>query len=792
MIVNITKNGEIEAKNSNVDFNSEKTFYEFFHVHSAEKVEEILDILIKNNQLEWKDINGTLDSGSGLASQNTTPVKALTELEQNSFDALIDKYTEGIQEKPDSFLEAVEYCHNKHEKELKNQLYLISTGIRDQSIKGLKEECLSITIIDKGIGQNNENFENTLLSISGGIKNKTDLNYFSGKLGMGQWAAINFCKNKKGEKKGYQLVVSKTKDSKIWSWSLTRLNKEGRILPIIQYLKINGSVPTIESEHLNLIPNELDYKYDGRYMYFGTLKKLYSYDLECKSVITNDLKYDLNSLLPKPAFTVKILERRTKMDGVTESFESKTDNSTMTGFLENFLLNKKIRRYYSSYMIQSQLFNWKIPVHILIFDSSVNKTESVTERRSLTEAVYFILNGQQVGTYSNTWLTKNGFDPLKDDIKIIVDYSFIPADELFDGILKGIGRDGINKQHFLNKEILDQISDELKNDTEISIIKKQTVKKLIGKNDTSYKKQIRKLLYKNKNTLKYLNLDSLKKLDLSSGDWEFIENGGGREKKSESTKRKNGLKNQIPIHNLIEFIEMIKTKQVVHLNTKWKKSFIDQNNEINDKEGSVRIIDKNQKSEFAYVSSKFSKFTLTIDVNSQNFKIGIHNFLLRIVKSNMEVLDFNMILDIKPEIENNNRKNKGVDILDVLLNKYDILFKTEKEWKEMGDSKSVSKVTDTGDGSLLVNLNPNHEYLMEILNDPYEDLIKDLYRGILLLHIVNVDIKLNEMKSNIDYYSEDADFDLSKEIEKNLELSLNTVINYTNSYSDELIKNGGI
>jgi len=292
----------------------------------SETEEEVIDILHKydlwNNNKYWKPFGGKENNLTTIHSQQRDPFAAFAEKVVNSIDALLlrECKRDGINPESNNAPATLNSAVNKYKKNIsKKDIQIYATGNEKKS--------LNIVIADYGEGQSPNSFEKTLLSISESNKLRTP--FVQGKFNAGGTGVLPFC-----GKHNFQLMVSKKDpmievddgNSNLWSFTITRKNSSNQSTKssVIEYLVLDGKVPIINQEVINILPNEsLAGSTYSEPMEWGTYLKLYNYQSKHNSVIKSRFTWKLSQLLPGLPLNAFVSDRR-------DVFETASNQLTTT------------------------------------------------------------------------------------------------------------------------------------------------------------------------------------------------------------------------------------------------------------------------------------------------------------------------------------------------------------------------------------------------------------------------------------------------------------------------------
>lgn len=371
----------------------------------SETEEEVIDILNKYDIWEnddfWKPYGGIENNLSTILAQQKDPFAAFAEKIVNSIDAVLlrECKRENIDpesiDAPDTLKEAIErYKDNITRDDI--QIYAT----------GNEKDSLNVVIADYGEGQSPSSFENTLLSLN--KSNKLRIPFVQGKFNMGSTGALPFC-----GKHNLQLMLSKKdpkikiddKESALWSFTITRKNSSDQYTKssVIEYLIINGKVPTIDKLTLDILPDrDTAGATYAMPMEWGTYLKLFNYKTKHNSVIKGRFTFKLSHLLPGLPIKAFVSDRRELFDTPSNKLTTTlkgnrermmADNRLVDGFpLENII------------NIQSQ----KISVETFLI-KTINEVKDSSAFKD-SEGIAYIVNGQVHGYTPHGIFNKKGID----------------------------------------------------------------------------------------------------------------------------------------------------------------------------------------------------------------------------------------------------------------------------------------------------------------------------------------------------------------------------------------------
>ena len=390
--------------------------------------ENVVDKVINNypdifKQTNWYPLGRNENNFGVIENQQSTPIAALIEKITNSIDAVLMKkcLETGIDPKSEQAPKAMEEARAKFFEDHKH--WDLSSPRRKQSesiqiIADGPRFNTSLIVYDDGEGQLPQDFEHTFLSLLYG--NKNEIHFVQGKYNMGGSGAIVFC-----GKKRYQLIGSKRFDNTgefgftlIRQHPLSLHEEKIKKNTWYEYLKINGSIPSFQSEQQNLGLNNRDFQ-------TGTVIKLYSYDLPAgsRSVISRDLNQSINEYLFEPTLPVITVDNKKRypqdrgleraLYGLKRRLEQDDSKYVETYFSDDFDTASLGKMKVTSYVFKTK-----------IDDKSVKETKETVRGEFFKNnmSVLFSVNGQVHGHYTSEFITRSlKLNLLKDHLLIQVD-----------------------------------------------------------------------------------------------------------------------------------------------------------------------------------------------------------------------------------------------------------------------------------------------------------------------------------------------------------------------------------
>lgn len=399
----------------------------FWQLYNANSEKEINTIISENKFLSnlenWKPYGNSEGNFGTFEGQQNNPIPALIEKITNSIDATLIKDCKlaGIDPKskdaPKTMNEAVENFYevpngeigeltNKERRAIAENIQIIATGDKTQP---------SITIYDSGEGQNPEDFENTFLSLH--KNNKASIQFVQGKYNMGSTGAVVFCGDKK-----YQLIASKRNErlnndvDGEFGFTLVRrhpIPKESNLKATwYEYFQPNDKIASFKI-------NELDLGLYNRKFIYGSIVKLYSYQLPrgSRSDVTLDLWRDLNQYMYHLPLPISVYEKR--------DYKGKTPNKPVLGNRNRIIIDSRDKvSKILQFSIPKESKLGEIDIQVVIFNSDVDHGEFIKNK-----SIIFTQNGQVHGFEGQSFISQNlGFSLLKKYALIHVDCTKIPTE----------------------------------------------------------------------------------------------------------------------------------------------------------------------------------------------------------------------------------------------------------------------------------------------------------------------------------------------------------------------------
>lgn len=434
--------------------NTYELFTDILHMESEEEVVSLLkEKGIWENPEYWKPYGDMANNIGTITNQQTNAFAAFAEKVVNSIDALFMRECkrEGIDPESKDAPASMKLAKEKYKNNItRDDIQIYATGNEKTSI--------NVVIADYGEGQSPHDFEKTLLSLN--KTNKLKIPFVQGKFNMGSTGVIPFC-----GKHNIQLLVSK-KDPKIetsdslsnyWTFTITRKNSFDVTTKssVIECLKIDGRMPLIKKEVLNILPdkNTAGATYTEP-MTWGTYIKLYNYKSKHTSIIKGRFTFKLSQILPGMPLDAFVSDRRDLFDTASNKL-----TTTLKGNLARIMADDRLEKGFPLNNILN-IHNEQIKVEIFLIKNLKNNNDFSAFKEE--EGIAYIVNGQVHGYTNQRVFKRKGIDLdyIYRNLLIYVDITDIDKalrEELVMSNRESL-RDSVFKQ-----ELEDLVIDEIKN-----------------------------------------------------------------------------------------------------------------------------------------------------------------------------------------------------------------------------------------------------------------------------------------------------------------------------------------
>jgi hypothetical protein len=410
-----------------------KKLYDAADEDAAEKILKGIGLWDESN---WKPLGGENMTGQSIiGSQQDNPISALVEKIVNSVDAVLTRecLKSGINpeapEAPNSIIAAQEKYFGIHggqltnigtarRKELADNIHLIASGYKSKNP--------SIAIIDRGEGQEPNMFENTLLSLVRGVKEK--IRFVQGKWGMGGTGVLSFgSPNHKLQliisKKNHEINGDHTSD---WGVTLVRrfVPKDNVRVHTYKYLAPNNKILSFKKESLAVIPIKTKEGYSFDPLESGTIVKLFDYDFtsvyrggRARDRIFRNLQDRISTLLPSIAIPFLVTDLR-----FPEEDSQRTFNPLNVRLDEDKRANVEYN-FTAAIMVKNEVYDCRI--FLFVKDLSKSKDQGKATYAPSGEGILFLCNGQTQGIIPQSYFSniKIGLGELSDSLLVLIDTS---------------------------------------------------------------------------------------------------------------------------------------------------------------------------------------------------------------------------------------------------------------------------------------------------------------------------------------------------------------------------------
>lgn len=447
-------------------------------------VEDVIGIIEDEFDVKWQPL-GDRENNSGMVEvQKGTPVGALAELIVNSKDAILQKnyiaqYGDTYDESHDlnSYLEAADHFLDDDHDEF---VQIIADGEksgRDQSGE------LNLTLRDSGKGQGRDHFDNFVDIMEVGL-NKQQWPFSQGMFGMGSHASLRFCGDDEWNGSGYKLIASAAFDQPgEWSWTLIRRNPDAVIT--FEYLTFDGEFPTVDGEVLG--------------EEYGTIVKLYNYQLEKKSEITKTeaMRGVLDLELLQNAIPINLLETRYDRD-IQGVLDIETEGA-YARLIEADEVKSHFERQLTSKRLPDFLQETKLDVFLLHTKDECEERDDLSARlrkelkggsHHEKNSIIFAANGERHAALSHYYLRRRcDLYHTAKDVIVFVDLSELSGEELRQ--LFSPSRDGLQESSEIAEKLKEMVIEQVKN---IEPLREEEMRRQADTNEKEYEEQIAETL----------------------------------------------------------------------------------------------------------------------------------------------------------------------------------------------------------------------------------------------------------------------------------------------------------
>ncbi len=423
------------------------------HLMKADHCEEVVDLLKEldywQDEKLWRFIGDSETNFSAIGNQQSDPVSSIVEKVINGVDARLmnvclernidpesSKAPQTMRVAVAEFFDdgatdgLIRHWLDTKIHEESRRITVVATGNKPE--KGAP--CISIA--DQGEGQTPDSFSDTFMSLQKGNKNR--IPFVQGKYNMGGTGALSFCASPRLQfiisRRNPQLLTNNSSD-RDRQWGITVVRSEKPVgneknskftyLAPMNAINRDGKVLSFVSEDFPIFPDEND-PYSV-YRPYGTLVKLYEYDLQNKSnIVSSDggLFHRLDQGMPELMLPVRVYECRTGWKGTRRGtllgLVAKLDKDQAQTLEQGFPEHSKIR------------INGKC-ISLRIYAFKIGKGKHY---RAQSSSILLTLNGQTHATMSANFFRRKAvrLSYLADSLLVIADCSKLNRDlqeELF-------------------------------------------------------------------------------------------------------------------------------------------------------------------------------------------------------------------------------------------------------------------------------------------------------------------------------------------------------------------------
>jgi len=208
------------------------------------------------------------------------------------------------------------------------------------------------------------------------------------------------------------------RDNTGWGWTVVRRREPdgSRRSSYYEYLAPDGNVLSFEAESIPVLPTR-DAAH-GTPLFWGSLVKLYNYQIERPTAIVFDLNFELSRRLYRLALPVRLYERRTEYRGHSKG----TILTGMSVRLEDDRAGVLELGFPDSGVIHVEGVG-NVPIQAAVFKKAKGRNFV-----SAQASILFTVNGQVHGTLSNRFCSRQAvrLDYIKNDFMAVLDCSEIP------------------------------------------------------------------------------------------------------------------------------------------------------------------------------------------------------------------------------------------------------------------------------------------------------------------------------------------------------------------------------
>ena len=385
----------------------------------------------------WHPFGGMRNNFSTIGNQQGEPVAALVEKLVNSIDARLtgECLAAGTDPTdpnaaPPSVAAAIRRFFGRPLDEWTDEEMLRHAREITLTASGVApaDGYPSLTISDRGEGQQPDKFPSTFLSLNS--TNKLNIPFVQGKFNMGGTGALQFC----GTRHNFQLIVSRrrpdlqditaTDRDRQWGFTVVRRrDPEGDMRSsVYEYLAPGGKILTFSAESLPIFPSERPQNSDRPLAYgteasWGTLVKLYSYrfDGDRSAIIgRSGLVRRVEAMMPRAMLPVRFVDARYPR------------HSGMNAFgVETRLERERERVLEANFPVSGGISVGGVQLKVALYAFQPDRVK--TYRPAARSAVVFLVNGQTHASFGTAFFRRNNVRKpyIANDLYVSVDCTLL-------------------------------------------------------------------------------------------------------------------------------------------------------------------------------------------------------------------------------------------------------------------------------------------------------------------------------------------------------------------------------
>lgn len=388
--------------------NNKEILFKLLHSQTSDEVEKIVNTEPFFKECEWIPYGGRSNNVGTIEGQMRDADNALIEKITNSIDAVLMRksYEIGIDPRdrkvaPNSMFDAIDKFFGGREKIREKRSEFAKEWLRITA-EGKKDRP-TITVIDKGEGQQPNDIKETILSLNKDIKEKIPFVY--GTYNQGGSSPLGYAGNSTSYDFNYlQLVLcrraitikdkERAKNYDHYGFSLVRKKFDYTAQKFTyEYFVEKGS------KDIFSFPPDKPIKVDDYNFSEGCLIKLYDYQLPQRgNIVFRGLNEFIEKKLPDSPLPIYLKELRNYKGGV---------DYTIFGLREKLIRKETILRegYPQKVPIDlGEIGKREIEIFIIKHKTQVKEDLSAYIEQSASEKIFFIKDGLVLHTENTSWL----------------------------------------------------------------------------------------------------------------------------------------------------------------------------------------------------------------------------------------------------------------------------------------------------------------------------------------------------------------------------------------------------